>query len=132
MIKVGNECRVVAVLKLIIRRNCSLNTIKKVFTFIILAILFASNSGLIATGVYAQETVELVFWHGMGGNAGEALQRLVDEFNESQDGIIVNAQYQGTYDETLTKLRSSASGSEVGADIVQVFELGTTFMIDSG
>jgi sn-glycerol 3-phosphate transport system substrate-binding protein len=132
MIKVGNECRVVAFLKLIIRRNCILNTIKKVFTFIILAILFVGNLGLTATGVYAQEPVELVFWHGMGGNAGEALQALVDEFNESQDGVTVNAQYQGTYDETLTKLRSSASGSEVGADIVQVFELGTTFMIDSG
>ena len=82
--------------------------------------------------VAAQEETELIFWHGMGGSAGEALQKLVDEFNESQDKISVNAQYQGSYDETLTKLRSSASGSEVGADLVQVFDIGTTFMIDSG
>ncbi|AXY24606.1 ABC transporter substrate-binding protein [Suicoccus acidiformans] len=80
----------------------------------------------------AQEPVELVFWHAMGGNLGEALQAIVDQFNESQDGIHVTAQYQGSYDETLTKLRSQASGSEVGADLVQVFEVGTTFMIDSG
>ena len=108
------------------------NTIKKIISVIILAVLFVGNFGLATVGVKAQDSVELVFWHAMGGSAGEALQALVDEFNASQDGIVVNAQYQGSYDETLTKLRSSASGSEVGADIVQVFELGSTFMIDSG
>ncbi len=82
--------------------------------------------------VYAQDKTEIVFWHAMGGTAGEALQKLVDQFNESQDEYVVNAQYQGSYDETLTKLRSTASGADVGADLVQVFELGTTFMIDSG
>ncbi|XJS10654.1 ABC transporter substrate-binding protein [Aerococcaceae bacterium WGS1372] len=108
------------------------NTIKKIISVLILAVLFVGNFGLASVGVQAQDSVELAFWHAMGGNAGEALQALVDEFNASQDGIVVNAQYQGSYDETLTKLRSSASGSEVGADIVQVFELGSTFMIDSG
>lgn len=74
---------------------------------------------------------ELVFWHGMGGTNGEALQKIVDQFNASQNEITVNAQYQGSYDETLTKLRSTASGQAVGADLVQVFEVGSTFMIDS-
>lgn len=81
---------------------------------------------------HAQDKTKLVFWHGMGGQTGEALQKLVDNYNASQDKIEVEAQYQGSYDDTLTKLRSSASGSEVGADLVQVFEVGTTFMIDSG
>lgn len=81
---------------------------------------------------HAQEPIKLTFWHGMGGSTGEALQKLVDQFNESQDEIVVEAQYQGSYDETLTKLRSSASGSEVGADVVQVFEQGLQFMTDSG
>lgn len=74
---------------------------------------------------------ELVFWHGMGGTNGEALQKIVNQFNASQNEITVNAQYQGSYDETLTKLRSTASGQAVGADLVQVFEVGSTFMIDS-
>lgn len=81
---------------------------------------------------HAQDPIKLTFWHGMGGSTGEALQKLVDQFNESQDEIIVEAQYQGSYDETLTKLRSSASGSEVGADVVQVFEQGLQFMTESG
>ena len=90
-----------------------------------------SESSNSSTGAAEGET-ELVFWHGMGGSTGEALQKIIDQYNESQDEVFVNAQYQGTYDETLTKLRSSASGSDVGADLVQVFEQGMTFMIDSG
>ena len=82
--------------------------------------------------VNAAEPTKITFWHGMGGSVGEALQKLVDEYNASQSEVIVDAQYQGSYDETLTKLRSTASGSEVGADLVQVFEVGSTFMIDSG
>lgn len=89
-----------------------------------------SESSSSSTGATEGQT-ELVFWHGMGGSTGEALQTIVDEYNASQDDVFVNAQYQGTYDETLTKLRSSASGSDVGADLVQVFEQGMTFMIDS-
>lgn len=78
------------------------------------------------------ETTEITFWHSMGGSVGEALDNLVEEYNESQDQVLVNAQYQGEYDDSLTKIRSSASGSNLGADLVQVFELGTTFMKDSG
>ena len=100
----------------------------------VLAVLMMGVASLpnIVKEVHASEKMELVFWHGMGGSTGEALQKLVDKYNESQDKVFVKAQYQGSYDETLTKLRSSASGSEVGADLVQVFEVGTTFMIDSG
>ncbi|MCZ0717368.1 ABC transporter substrate-binding protein [Aerococcus kribbianus] len=85
-----------------------------------------SNSG--ADG----DKVEITFWHSMGGSTGEALDKIVQDYNESQDEVVVNAQYQREYDDALTKLRSSASGSNVGADIVQVFEQGTTFMKDSG
>ena len=112
--------------------NCMINTIKKIVAAVVIAALLVGNLGLFSTPVSAQGPVELVFWHGMGGSVGEALQRIVDQFNESQDEITVNAQYQGSYDETLTQLRSQATGSEVGADLVQVFEVGTTFMIDSG
>ncbi len=109
---------------------------KKMFSKVIavLAVLMMGVASLpnIVKEVHASEKMELVFWHGMGGSTGEALQKLVDKYNESQDKVFVKAQYQGSYDETLTKLRSSASGSEVGADLVQVFEVGTTFMIDSG
>ena len=74
----------------------------------------------------------IVFWHSMGGNLNDAIDHLVEEYNNSQDKYLVKAQFQGEYDDALTKLRSSASGKDVGADLVQVFDLGTRYMIDSG
>ena len=74
----------------------------------------------------------IVFWHSMGGNLNDAIDHLVDEYNKSQDKYFVKAEFQGEYDDALTKLRSSASGKDVGADLVQVFDLGTRYMIDSG
>ncbi len=73
----------------------------------------------------------IVFWHSMGGNLNDAIDHLVDEYNNSQDKYFVKAEFQGEYDDALTKLRSSASGKDVGADLVQVFDLGTRYMIDS-
>ena len=72
------------------------------------------------------------FWHSMGGVNGEALQTLVDKFNsENEYGITVDAQYQGEYDDTINKLKSAQIGN-MGADLVQIYDIGTRFMIDSG
>lgn len=72
------------------------------------------------------------FWHSMGGVNGEAIQTLVEKFNkENEYGIIVNAQYQGEYDDAINKLKSAQIGN-MGADLVQVYEIGTRFMMESG
>lgn len=74
---------------------------------------------------------EITFWHSMGGKGGEAINQLVEEFNDSQDDIQVVAEFQGEYDDALNKLKSSAL-SNSGPDIMQVYEIGTKWMIDSG
>ncbi|MGN0153321.1 MAG: ABC transporter substrate-binding protein [Lachnospiraceae bacterium] len=75
---------------------------------------------------------EITFWHSMGGVNGEAIDTLVAKFNEENEyGITVNAQYQGEYDDSLNKLKSAQIGN-MGADLVQVYEIGTRFMIESG
>lgn len=79
-----------------------------------------------------KEKINLVFRHGMGGEPGKALKKLVDQYNSSQDKVFVQESYQGSYDDTLTKLRASASGANVGADLVQIYDLGTAFMGKSG
>jgi sn-glycerol 3-phosphate transport system substrate-binding protein len=72
------------------------------------------------------------FWHSMGGVNGEAIQYLVDKFNkENTLGITVQAEYQGTYDDAINKLKSAQIGN-MGADLVQIYDIGTRFMIDSG
>ena len=78
------------------------------------------------------EGTEISFWHSMGGVNGQAIDALVEKFNtENEFGLTVNAQYQGEYDDSLNKLKSAQIGN-MGADLVQVYEIGSRFMIESG
>ena len=89
--------------------------------------------------VFADETTAEVpeietisFWHSMGGVNGQAIDTLVQKFNdENEYGITVEAEYQGSYDDALNKLKSAQIGN-MGADLVQVYEIGTRCMIESG
>lgn len=74
----------------------------------------------------------ITFWHSMGGVNGEAIDYLVQKFNEENGkGITVESQYQGSYDDAINKLKSAQIGN-MGADLVQIYDIGTRFMIDSG
>jgi sn-glycerol 3-phosphate transport system substrate-binding protein len=73
----------------------------------------------------------IVFWHSMGGSGGEAIDKMVADFNASQDYITVTAQFQGEYDDAVTKLQSLA-GTDAAPDIMQLYDIGTRWMIDSG
>lgn len=75
--------------------------------------------------------VAIEFWHAMSGSGQESLDAIVKGFNESQDKYEVKAEFQGTYEESLTKLRS-VGGTKDAPAITQVFEVGTKYMIDSG
>ena len=74
---------------------------------------------------------EVTFWHAMSGPLQESLDKIVTDYNNSQDDYIVKAEFQGTYEELLPKLRS-VGGTKDAPAIVQVFEVGTKYMIDSG
>ena len=69
----------------------------------------------------------VTFWHCFGGTIGEAIQAIVDAFNESHEDIQVIAQFQGAYDDTLTKLKAALPAGE-GTDVFQMFELGTCYL----
>lgn len=89
------------------------------------------NSAAVAANVDVTGT-EITFWHAMGGVNGEAMEYLVNKFNEENEyGIKVVSEYQGSYDDALNKLKSAQLGN-MGADLVQVYDIGTRFMIDSG
>lgn len=77
------------------------------------------------------EPVEIDFWHAMGGNLGESIDAVAEEFNNSQDKYVVKPEFQGSYEELLTKFRSVGGSADAPA-IIQTFEVGTKFMIDSG
>ncbi|MBB6671585.1 ABC transporter substrate-binding protein [Cohnella nanjingensis] len=49
------------------------------------------------------------FWHSVGGKNGEYLDALIKRFNASHDDIQVVGTFQGSYDETVTKLQQAVS-----------------------
>jgi len=77
-----------------------------------------------------EDPIKVVWWHSMSGDVGKAAQQLVDEFNAEHKDIVVQAEYQGKYDESLNKLKASL-GSDSGPSLIQVYEIGSRFMIDS-
>ncbi|MNW42121.1 sn-glycerol-3-phosphate-binding periplasmic protein UgpB precursor [compost metagenome] len=77
------------------------------------------------------EKTKVVWWHSMGGELGKAADQLVSDFNASQDKVEVEAVFQGTYDESLNKMKASMD-SKTGPSLIQVYEIGSRFMIDSG
>lgn len=91
----------------------------------------SKNSSAAVAGDVDVNGTEITFWHAMGGVNGEAMEYLVDKFNqENEYGIKVVSEYQGSYDDALNKLKSAQLGN-MGADLVQVYDIGTRFMIDS-
>lgn len=77
------------------------------------------------------DPITLEFWHAMAGNLGETVDELVARFNDSQDGIVVNATFQGSYDDTYNALLASfeTGGSP---NVLQNFDLSAQTMIDTG
>lgn len=108
---------------------------KKTLALILVGLLavsfvFAAGSGE-AAPAKAAGPVKITFWHSMGGVNGEAIAAMVNEFNTINEGKIeVTYEYQGTYDEGFAKLQ--ASGGNYPCDIMQVYDIGTRYMIDSG
>ncbi|AIS51634.1 carbohydrate ABC transporter substrate-binding protein, CUT1 family [Thermoanaerobacter kivui] len=111
-----------------------------VLTLLIAAVGCSQGQGGSATASTSQSSssnssqnkiIEITFWHAMGGNLGAALNKMVENFNKTHPNIKVIAQFQGNYDEELNKLRT-AEQSKSGPDIVQVYDIGTRFMVDSG
>ncbi|ANY73047.1 ABC transporter substrate-binding protein [Paenibacillus ihbetae] len=56
------------------------------------------------------------FWHSLGGKNGEYMDALIQRFNESHEDIEVVGTFQGSYDETVTKLQQ-AIASGTGPDV---------------
>jgi sn-glycerol 3-phosphate transport system substrate-binding protein len=109
---------------------------KKVFlgVLILAALLMgacskSSSGGQSASAQSAAGKTKIIFWHAMGGRNGEALEKLITAFNASQDRIEVEGQYQGNYDDAITKLRATPKG--MGPDVMQLYDVGTRWAIDS-
>jgi sn-glycerol 3-phosphate transport system substrate-binding protein len=72
----------------------------------------------------------IVFWHSMSGVNGDAVNRMVEGFQQAQKQITVQAIFQGTYDDSLAKLKTALASNSAPA-LIQVYDIGQRFMIDS-
>ncbi|KAF2960130.1 ABC transporter substrate-binding protein [Thermotoga sp. 38H-to] len=75
--------------------------------------------------------VKIQFWHAMGGWRIELLQNMAEDFMKIHPDIEVEVQYTGSYRDTLNKLVAAVQGG-TPPHVVQIYEIGTQFMIDSG
>ena len=71
---------------------------------------------------YSEERIEIEFWHSMGSSNGVLLQKLTDEFNQSQNSIYVKAVHQGSYADANPKFQAALSAGE--APVVAQMEIG--------
>ncbi|MCM3339646.1 ABC transporter substrate-binding protein [Paenibacillus sp. MER TA 81-3] len=75
--------------------------------------------------------IKVTFWHAMSGASGELISKMADDYNKKQDKYEVDAIFQGSYEESLTKLKTVGGTSEAPT-LMQVQEIGTKYMVNSG
>ncbi len=80
----------------------------------------------------AEGDTTVSFWHSMEGTNGENLDALVEEFNTAHEGeIVVEPVFQGDYDTAITKYKAAVQ-SDSTPSLVQIYDIGSRFMLDSG
>ena len=93
------------------------------------AVLLSLMLALGLTACARAETTRLVFWHAMSDAAGQLIDGYVKRFNETvgaEKGIVVEAVYQGTYAEAVTKMNSMLMNGQLDAlpDVMQMDATG--------
>ena len=88
------------------------------------ALAFASAFAAQAT--FAE--TEITWWHAMGGQLGETVNKLAEDFNASQSDYKITPVYKGSYEETLTAGIAAFRAGEQ-PNIMQVFDAGAATVI---
>jgi len=74
--------------------------------------------------------VQVLFWHAMTAANRDTIERMVGEFNASQDKVEVQAVFQGSYGDNVTKYFTALRGGAL-PDIIQVEDTSSQRMVDS-
>ncbi len=67
------------------------------------------------------EPIEIEFWHAMSGGHEKALDKITNDFNESQDKITVKLVNQGSYNDLSTKNMAAAKAKNLPV-LTQAYE----------
>lgn len=80
----------------------------------------------------AEGPIEIDVWHTEIGLNVKALEKIAQRYNDSQDTVTVNLQYQGTFEEQLKKYEDASADPGSLPDIVAPDDTVTQYMADSG
>lgn len=85
-------------------------------------------AALLAGAGVTHAATNITFWHSMQGPLGERVQKIAQEFNDSQSDYVVHTVYKGSYGESMNAgIAAFRAGN--APDILQVFEVGTATMM---
>ncbi len=105
--------------------------LKKTAVLFMAAALIWALGGFTVAAAAEKGPVKIQFWYSLGGRISETTKSLVDQFNATHKDIQVEAIYQGSYDDAINKLKAAIQ-SKSTPHVMQVYDIGTKFMIDSG
>lgn len=77
------------------------------------------KSGEVVTSL--DKDIEIEFWHAMSGRHEEALEKITNDFNESQEHITVKLVNQGSYSDLSTKIMAAAKANTLPV-LAQAYE----------
>lgn len=88
-----------------------------------LSITLAVSSASIAA-------TNITWWHAMGGQLGETVNKISNDFNAAQDSCSIAPVYKGSYEELLTS-GIAAFRAKQAPNIIQVYEAGSATIINA-
>ena len=88
----------------------------------------AAAAALWAMATPAGAVTELQWWHAMGGELGQKLEKIANDFNASQADYKVVPVFKGSYPEAMTAA-IAAFRAHQNPTLLQVFEVGTATMM---
>lgn len=91
----------------------------------------SDGSGTTVGSSSSNDPTSIQWWHAMGGERGETLSSLVDEFNQQSDSVEVTPSYKGGYYENLNATISAIQAGNSPA-ITQVLNVASKLAFDSG
>lgn len=71
-----------------------------------------TNTDSPASETSAEGPVEIQYWYGLGSVAGETMESIIADFNDSQDEVKVTGVQQSSYSETYQKVQAAIAANQ--------------------
>jgi len=78
------------------------------------------------------EPVEIEFWYGLGSVAGETMESIISDFNQSQESVIVKGVSQADYTETWQNVQAALAANNAPAVFIGGTSLVNAYGGDEG